>query len=212
MTFFHDQGIQIVTIQPEFQLTSDKQDSSTKCLIGCQSVDCAPKTCCSTDELDTIVVKDSKKKKSKKSEESSKKAHSLLSLNVTSLSKLNGTHNKLNISTPEIITKSISETAMDRTSTDDETSRSRNISETNSAINIILKNSTENNLNEKISQRTSENGEDEDGTPANGKTKDLEEEVLLKPPVKNEIIVEKNVDTKPLPGPEQTTNESKQKT
>lgn len=118
--FFHDQGITIVTIQPEFIPTepSVQLSASSKCLFECQSVECAPKTCCSTDNLDSVVVDTDKKKKCKhkylknaiKGDQSKstadKKCHSMLSLNVASLSnlaKLKG------VSATELMKKSISE-------------------------------------------------------------------------------------------------------
>ncbi|XP_055312370.1 proton-coupled zinc antiporter SLC30A1 [Sitodiplosis mosellana] len=109
-SFFHAQGITIVTIQPEFSTKSadnEKDSGSLKqCLIGCQSIECAPKTCCSTNDLDAILVGDEKKKKKKsKKSKYDRKSSSMVSLNVNSLAKLR----KLTGSTQEIIKKSVSE-------------------------------------------------------------------------------------------------------
>lgn len=115
MNFFHDQGITIVTIQPEFQEKSmDKKGSKislNQCLIGCQSVECAPKTCCSINDLDTIITSNaaSKPQKFKKSQNQNK-SNSLLSLNVTSLAKFR----KMTGSAPDIVITSISESHMEQ--------------------------------------------------------------------------------------------------
>lgn len=123
MSFFHAQGITIVTIQPEFNQksasNSEKDSGSLKqCLIGCQSVECAPKTCCSTNDLDAILFGDGceKKKKSKKSK-TDRKSSSMLSLNVSSLAKLR----KLTGSTQDIIKKSVSESHVTQIGNDDST-------------------------------------------------------------------------------------------
>lgn len=122
--FFHDQGITIVTIQPEFIPSTVSADlsASTKCLFECQSIECAPKTCCSTDNLASVVVDKPKKKCKHKylkktikvdKSKSDKKCHSFLSLNVVSLSSLG----KLNGSTAhDVIKKSISESHVDNMS------------------------------------------------------------------------------------------------
>lgn len=178
--------------------------------------------------------KKSKCEKKTKDAGNGKKAHSLLSLNVTSLTKLNG--NKLNASTPDMMTKSVSETNMVRQiptaplSTDDETSR--NISAANSVININVKSigwsvdtnvkkigwSVENNLNGNAFQRNGNDGgggagggDDEVNdvlpTPAinNSKPDDAEEEVLIKHSLRKDVIIEEVVtDNKPLNVPDQT--------
>lgn len=76
----------------------------TQCLIGCRQI-CAPKTCCSTNDLDTIVVNDGKKEKKYQKPKTVKKSTSMLSLNVPCLSKLR----KLTGASQEIIKKSVSE-------------------------------------------------------------------------------------------------------
>lgn len=97
VAFFENQGITIVTIQPEFKEKSkdETRDNSslTNCLIGCRQI-CAPKTCCSTTDLDAIDVNDGKKKKKYQKPKTGKKSNSMLSLNVSKL---------------EIIKKSVSE-------------------------------------------------------------------------------------------------------
>lgn len=125
VNFFHDQGITIVTIQPEFQEKLRNQNESklslNQCLIGCQSVECAPKTCCSTNDLDTIITGNpgSKPQKYKKSKNPNK-SNSLLSLNVSSLTKFR----KMTGSTPDIIKKSVSESHVERFGGDSEISES----------------------------------------------------------------------------------------
>lgn len=108
VNFFHAQGITIVTIQPEFGTKAsngtNENIAMAQCLIGCQSLECAPKTCCSTTDLDTILI-DDMQQKSKKSKVHHRKSSSMLSLNVTSLAKLR----KLSGSTQDIIKKSVSE-------------------------------------------------------------------------------------------------------
>lgn len=76
----------------------------TQCLIRCRQT-CAPKTCCSENDLDMIVVNDGKKKKKYQKPKTGKKSNSMLILNVSSLSKLR----KLAGSSQEIIKKSVSE-------------------------------------------------------------------------------------------------------
>lgn len=94
VNFFHAQGITIVTIQPEFntKTTTEKTNdgnSLSECLIGCQSLECAPKTCCSTNDLQAIIIDNSKRKKKKyQKTKAGKKSTSMLSLNVASLTKL----------------------------------------------------------------------------------------------------------------------------
>lgn len=110
VNFFHAQGITIVTIQPEFRTKSSKDSkdmSLVQCLIGCQSAECAPKTCCSTNDLDTILIDGDQniRRKAKKSKKYHQKSNSMLSLNVSSLVKLR----KLTGSTQDIIKKSVSE-------------------------------------------------------------------------------------------------------
>lgn len=139
MNFFHDQGITIVTIQPEFQLKSkDKFESKlslNQCLIGCQSVECAPKTCCSTNDLDTIITGDapSKQPKCKKSKYPNK-SNSLLSLNVPSLTKFR----KMSGSTLDIIKKSVSESHVGQVDAASELCKSvtPNLSQVQSAENF----------------------------------------------------------------------------
>lgn len=107
--FFHDQGITIVTIQPEFNVKSIDGKSSTstlsECLIGCQSIECAPKTCCSVNSLSGIVTESPPKRTKYQKSKNSKKSSSLLSLNVMSLAKMK----KMNGSKSEILKKSVSE-------------------------------------------------------------------------------------------------------
>lgn len=121
--FFHAQGITIVTIQPEFNTkssTDSKRDSAslTQCLIGCQSIECAPKTCCSTNDLDAILIGngETKMKRTKKLK-TDRKSSSMLSLNVSSLAKLR----KLTGSTQDIIKKSVSESHVTQIGSDDST-------------------------------------------------------------------------------------------
>lgn len=137
VNFFHDQGITIVTIQPEFQLKSrDKNESNlslNQCLIGCQSVECAPKTCCSTNDLDTIITGDapSKQLEYKKSKYSDK-SNSLMSLNVPSLTKFR----KMTGSTPDIIKKSVSESQVGPVGAELCESTTPNVSQVQSTDNI----------------------------------------------------------------------------
>lgn len=119
VNFFHAQGITIVTIQPEFKTKSRNANdnmSLAQCLIGCQSLECAPKTCCSTTDLEVLIDSDEKlQRKSKKSKMYHRKSSSMLSLNVTSLVKLR----KLTGSTQDIIKKSVSESHVIRLGSDD---------------------------------------------------------------------------------------------
>lgn len=132
MNFFYNQGITFVTIQPEFTVKSDndKQNngiSIVQCLMGCQSLECAPKTCCSTNDLQMILshggdggavtnngkVKKSTKKttaKRPKTRAAGNKSRSLLNLNVTSLFKLR----RCIDSTPDGMKKSASESQVSR--------------------------------------------------------------------------------------------------
>lgn len=50
INFFHEQGISIVTIQPEFNTTSDSvcAGENNKCLVTCRQKECKPKHCCTT--------------------------------------------------------------------------------------------------------------------------------------------------------------------
>lgn len=124
VNFFYNQGITIVTIQPEFKVKSiggvdttdaDKQSdgiSFLQCLMGCQSLECAPKTCCSTNDLQMILSHDGEngnldKAKAKTSAKDSAdgKSRSMLSLNVSSLMKLR----RLTGSTQDVMKKSASE-------------------------------------------------------------------------------------------------------
>lgn len=128
--FFHDQGITIVTIQPEFkqELISSSSSSSSKsslaqCLIGCQSTECALKTCCSLNELDSIVtnstpIDKTKQSKYRKSKNAKKSTGSLLSLNVSSLAKFR----KSTTSELDGMKKSVSETHVGHVTCDRESS------------------------------------------------------------------------------------------
>lgn len=143
VNFFHDQGITIVTIQPEFQEKSvDKKESKlslNQCLIGCQSVECAPKTCCSTNDLDTIITGDPVPKQPKfKKSKNSNKSNSLLSLNVTSLTKFR----KITGSAPDIIKKSVSESHVEQFGGDSELSEcvTPNVSQTQLSDNLEKEN------------------------------------------------------------------------
>lgn len=141
MNFFHAQGITIVTIQPEFKTKSTNEEKSSKCqnswqqcLIGCQSIECAPKTCCSTNDLDAILIGDAgkKSKKSKKSK-TERKSNSMLSLNVSSLGKLR----KFAGSTQDIIKKSVSESHVTQMGCDDSIDSPINVSKTPSTANNL---------------------------------------------------------------------------
>lgn len=50
--YFNEQGISIVTIQPEFNTTSDSvcEGESNKCLVTCRQKECKPKHCCRPSE------------------------------------------------------------------------------------------------------------------------------------------------------------------
>lgn len=119
VSFFHGQGITIVTIQPEFNTKSandQKTNALVECLIGCQSIECAPKTCCSTNDLDAILVgADKKKQKCAKTAKGDRKSSSMVSLNVTSLGKLR----KLTGSTQDMIKKCVSESHVTEICSDD---------------------------------------------------------------------------------------------
>lgn len=135
MNFFYNQGITIVTIQPEFKVKTggdgidapadpDKPVNGTsivQCLMGCQSLECAPKTCCSTNDLQLILTHDGEngkveKLKAKTSKAAAKdsadggKSRSLLSLNVASLMKLR----RFTGSAQDIMKKSASESHVTR--------------------------------------------------------------------------------------------------
>lgn len=121
-SFFHDQGITIVTIQPEFIPTTPSASltDSSKCLFECQSLECAPKTCCSTENLLEAVIIDGKKEKKckhkkylkaathKADKSSDKKCHSFQSLNVASLTNLRQSNGTATVSANDM-KKSISE-------------------------------------------------------------------------------------------------------
>lgn len=122
--FFHEQGITIVTIQPEFKhqdASSQSKSSLSQCLIGCQSVECAPKTCCSLNELDSIVTNgDGKPKEHKhKKAKGNKGTGSLLSLNVSSLAKF-----RKSALASDGMKKSVSETHVGHVASDGEMSES----------------------------------------------------------------------------------------
>lgn len=129
VNFFNNQGITIVTIQPEFKVKSingnDTIDndkpingiSIVQCLMGCQSLECAPKTCCSTNDLQLILSHDGEngklekiKAKAETKDNSDGKSRSLLSLNVSSLMKLR----RFTGSTQDIMKKSASESHVTR--------------------------------------------------------------------------------------------------
>ncbi|GAB0092062.1 zinc transporter 1 [Sergentomyia squamirostris] len=56
LSFFHDQGITIVTVQPEFKskaingATVSHRKSPTNCLMGCRDNSCIDKYCCQSEE------------------------------------------------------------------------------------------------------------------------------------------------------------------
>lgn len=132
VNFFYNQGITIVTIQPEFKIKSDAASAAAdddnnkqvngmsivQCLIGCQSLECAPKTCCSTNDLQLILSHDGDEqlenattaRKVTKDKTGSSKSRSLLSLNVTSLMKLR----RFAGSTQDIMKKCASESHVTR--------------------------------------------------------------------------------------------------
>ncbi|EDV97698.1 zinc transporter 1 [Drosophila grimshawi] len=59
-TYFEEQGITEVTIQPEFQPASNKSDSaSLECLMQCQASDCIEKVCCRDSRSDLREVSSS---------------------------------------------------------------------------------------------------------------------------------------------------------
>lgn len=139
VNFFYNQGITIVTIQPEFKVQSggggDGTDATTdndkqvngipivQCLMGCQSVECAPKTCCSTNDLQLILAHDGEnggkveklKAKTAAKDNADGKSRSLLSLNVASLMKLR----RFTGSTQDIMKKSASESHVTRIGDED---------------------------------------------------------------------------------------------
>lgn len=111
MSFFHAQGITIVTIQPEFKTNTTDTESKTgsrnmltECLIGCQSNECLSKTCCSTNDLDMITITDSINGKVN-SAPNSKKSTSSASLNLPALANSKRTTG----STQSAIKKCVSE-------------------------------------------------------------------------------------------------------
>lgn len=119
VNFFYNQGITIVTIQPEFKVKSADDDdkringmSIVQCLIGCQSLECAPKTCCSTNDLQLILShgKLEKATAATKDKSNASKSRSLLSLNVTSLMKFR----RFTGSTQDIMKKCASESHVTR--------------------------------------------------------------------------------------------------
>ncbi|XP_031631004.1 zinc transporter 1 [Contarinia nasturtii] len=144
VNFFHAQGITIVTIQPEFKTKTPNDPNSNKCgklllqecLIGCQSIECAPKTCCSKSDLDAILIGDADKK-SKKSRKSKtdRKSNSMLSLNVTSLEKL-----RKFASSTDVMKKSVSESHVTQMGCDD------SIDSQNTSVNVSKTPSMANNL------------------------------------------------------------------
>lgn len=129
MSFFHAQGITIVTIQPEFKTkdtpeATNEANSLSECLFGCQSLDCAPKTCCSTNDLNAIVVDNSKRKKKKyQKSKAGKKSTSMLSLNVASLSKL-----QIISASTQDMKKSVSESHVGEYCSENSSSESQNTS------------------------------------------------------------------------------------
>lgn len=140
-SFFHAQGITIVTIQPEFSTKSSSDNekgsgSLKQCLIGCQSIECAPKTCCSTNDLDAILVGDGKKKRKSKKVTSDRKSNSMVSLNVSSLAKLR----KFTGSTPDIIKKSVSESHVTQMCSSDDSTDSQKTSTNPSATPSMANN------------------------------------------------------------------------
>lgn len=140
-SFFHAQGITIVTIQPEFSTKSSENEKGSgslkQCLIGCQSIECAPKTCCSTNDLDAILVGDGERKRKTKKVTSDRKSNSMVSLNVSSLAKLR----KFTGSTQDIIKKSVSESHVTQMCSDESTDSQK------TSINSSTTPSMANNLN-----------------------------------------------------------------
>lgn len=132
--FFHNQGITIVTIQPEFKVKSNGKLIGVvpECLIGCQSLECAPKTCCSTSDLHETVSPDNELENTK----SARKSGSLLSLNINSLAKLR----KTTRSTQDIIKKSVSESHVTHIGNED------NVVSQNPSTNVPTSPSAANNL------------------------------------------------------------------
>lgn len=148
IAFFQNQGITIVTIQPEFKEKSNdetKDNSSlTQCLIGCHQI-CAPKTCCSTNNLDTIVVNDGKQKCKYQKPKAGKKSNSILSLNVSSLSKLR----KLTASSQEIIKKSVSESQVGQMNVSECSDSQTTSADVSIANNLDIMHNSIDELNEK---------------------------------------------------------------
>lgn len=58
-TYFHDQGIGAVTIQPEFYPSTNKDASaSLECLMQCQAAECIEKVCCRDSRADLREICD----------------------------------------------------------------------------------------------------------------------------------------------------------
>lgn len=125
------QGITIVTIQPEFKQKDPTKPLVAQCLFGCQSNECAPKTCCSMNALDSVVTKADKLKRPKiEKSKNSKNSGSLLSLNVSSLAKF-----RKSTSTPNVdgMKKSVSESHVGQIVNDDSEASTCNSSQ---AVNL----------------------------------------------------------------------------
>lgn len=110
-----------MTIQPEFTTNMEtgiesktSSNNMLTCLIGCQSDDCLSKTCCSTNDLNSIVINNDndncKSTKSNKLADATKKSASMVSLNASSLIKLRQTTNE---QIQPTIRKSVSESHVD---------------------------------------------------------------------------------------------------
>lgn len=199
--FFHSQGITIVTIQPEFKIKSTDEtkdtNSLTQCLIGCQSLECAPKTCCSTNDLDTIVVDKKKSKKYQKSTKTGKKSSSMLSLNVSSLTKLR----KLSGSSQEIIKKSVSESHVGQigNSSDSSVNTSVNVSTADvmhSSIDELKEKEFNDGCDERSDQRLPPI-EQQIKPPQNESKAELEESSLLERAMQPEINDDEHASSKP---------------
>lgn len=149
--FFHNQGVTIVTIQPEFKVKSN-ESVVPACLIGCQSLECAPKTCCSTNDLhETVSHNNGGKHKILEKSKSARKSGSLLSLNINSLTKLR----KINGSTQDIIKKSVSESYVTQIGNEVVSQNpSTNVSTTLSAANNLQ--AIHNSIDELIDTETTE--------------------------------------------------------
>lgn len=113
--------------------TTSEANSLSECLIGCQSLECAPKTCCSTNDLNAIVVDNSKCKKRKHHKsKAEKKSTSMLSLNVASLSKL-----RIISASTQDMKKSVSESHVGEYCSENSSSESQNTSTILSNPNTI---------------------------------------------------------------------------